>query len=159
MQGEQRIGDDRDPRAQAGQQGEHADRQPAPGRRRLLDDERRRDPDDQHLEAHGEEPQEGEVGQRRRVRAGEAHERETGHAARDQSAPPEPIGQVGQREGAHGANRQHGAEVGERGGARVELPGDRRKRDDQDRALEAGEHHGKPGPDEGDPLPPVELDH
>ena len=159
MWGHERVGDHGDSGAQARQQRQHADGLATTSRRRLLDVERGRHPHDEHLEADGEQLQEGEVGERRREGAAEVDEREAGDAHGEEPATTEAVGEGREGQRPQGSEREDRTEPGEGGDVGLVVGGDGGQGEDEDRALVAGEHHGDARPDQGDALPAVELDH
>src|SRR5256885_738055 len=156
--GENRVGDHGDAGPESGEQRQHADRLAATSRRSLFHDERRGHAEHENFEADREQPQECEPSQGTHKAAGEVDQREAGDSDGDQPPPAVTVREI--REGK-GAERADGEDRTERRQSRdvgVELPGDGGQRQDQDRALESGEHDGEPRPDERDALPPVEFD-
>ena len=106
MRGDERIGDHGDPGAETRQQCQRAYGLPAAPLRRLLNDQRGGDPDDEHLEADGKEPEKRQVGKRRHKGAGEIDQGETANADRDQPPPAETVRKHREWNSPESADRQ-----------------------------------------------------
>jgi hypothetical protein len=142
-----------EPNAHAPGQGDRAHGQGAPVLGHLLDDKHGRNRSHDALEADRHDPCHGQGREAADESAGQVGGAEPGHSESYQRPPADPVGQRGKGQACDRAQAEQRTDLGQLNYAGAEVAGDRRQRQQQNRAREGGKEDRETAKDEDAGLP------